>query len=347
MFHWVGLMVKNLKIGWLLVWLLVGFNPLVYGQVVNIYSYRQAFLVEPILKTFTQETGIQVQILYAGSGLAARLRNEGPLSPADLILTTDIGQTLQIEGLTQAVSNQILEKAVPAKYQHSKNHWFGLTTRSRIIYYAKGRVSPNAIETYEQLADPKWRGKICIRSGKHAYNLSLIASMILTHGEEKAADWLRGLKANLARRPQGNDRAQVKALKEGVCDLAIGNSYYYGKMVHNEKEPEQKEWAAAAGLIFPNQKDRGTHVGLTSVALTSHAPNRDSAIKLMEFLVGEQAQSLYAKVNYESPVRQATALSDFAQKTFGTFKADSLSLEEIGKYRQQASELVDKVGFDQ
>ena len=216
------------------------------AEEVNIYSARQAFLIKPMLKAFTDETGVKVNVIFAKKGLIERIENEGQNTNADLFLTPDIGPIYDIvnKGLTQTVDSPVLEKNIPSQYRDPNDQWFGLTTRSRIIYTSKERVKEGEIKTYEELADPKWKGKICTRSGKHTYNLSLVGSMIETHGEAEAEKWLQGVKANLARKPQGNDRAQVKAVKEGVCDIALGNSYYFGKMITNAKKPEQIGWAS-------------------------------------------------------------------------------------------------------
>lgn len=315
---------------------------------VNIYSYRQQFLIQPMLDAFTEETGIKTNVVFAKKGLIERLEHEGKNSPADIVLTSDIGPLYDVvaKGLTQAVHSDVLEENIPAHYRDPDAHWFGLTSRTRLIYASKDRVKPGEIETYEDLTDPKWEGRICTRSGKHTYNLSLIGSMIIHHGEAEAEQWLEGLKANLARKPQGNDRAQVKAVKEGVCDLALGNSYYFGKMLTNDKQPEQKEWANAVNLVFPNQKDRGSHMSISGAALTKYAPNKQAAIQLMEFLSQAKAQSMYAEANFEFPIRPGTKRSALLDEYMGDFKQDNVSLQEIAELRATAARMVDKVGFD-
>jgi len=315
---------------------------------VNIYSYRQAFLIEPILNAFTAETGIKANVVFAKSGLIERLENEGKNSQADLVLTADTGTLFDVvnRGLTQSIQSPVIDANVPAQYRDPEQQWVALTARSRIVYAAKDRVKPGELKTYEELADPKWKGRICTRSGKHSYNLSLIGAMIAHHGEAETETWLEGLKANLARKPQGNDRAQVKAVKEGVCDLALGNTYYFGKMLNNTKETEQVAWAKSVNLIFPNQDDRGAHMNITGAALTKFAPNRDAAIKLFEFLSGAKAQEMYAQVNYEFPVRPGTPLAGLVKEYMSGFKGDDLNLAEVAKNRTAAAKLVDKVGFD-
>ncbi len=220
----------------------------------------------------------------------------------------------------------------------------GLTSRARVVYASKDRVTDTAI-TYEELADPKWKGKVCSRSGQHTYNIALVASMIAHHGAEKAEAWLKGLKENLARKPAGGDRDQVKAIFAGECDLAIGNTYYMGLMTTNEKEPEQKEWAAAVKVLFPNAADRGTHVNLSGAALMKSAPDKESGLALIAFLSSAEAQGEYAALNHEYPVKEGVAPSELVQ-SWGELKADPIALEDIAKLRRQASELVDKVGFD-
>ncbi|MCV6611952.1 MAG: Fe(3+) ABC transporter substrate-binding protein [Amphritea sp.] len=315
---------------------------------VNIYSYRQQFLIQPMLDAFTAETGIKTNVVFAKKGLIQRLKHEGKHSPADIILTSDIGPLYDVvnEGLTQPVESAVLDKNIPAQFQDPSKHWYGLTSRARIIYASKDRVKPGEITTYEDLADPKWQGRICSRSGKHTYTLSLIGSMIAHHGEAETQKWLEGLKANLARKPQGNDRAQVKAVKEGVCDLALGNTYYFGKMLTNDKNPEQKEWAMSVNLLFPNQDDRGAHMNISGAALTKYAPHKEAAIKLMEFLSKEQAQTMYAKANYEFPVRPNTPRAELINEYMGEFKEDQINLQEVAELRATAARLVDKVGFD-
>ena len=315
------------------------------NEEVNVYSYRQPFLVEPLFQGFTDKTGIKVNVVFAKKGLAERLKREGANSPADLVLTVDIGRLNELveKDLVQAIDSSTLTDNIPAQYRDTSNLWFGLTTRTRSVYASKERVDLANIQRYEDLAGEKWKGRICTRSGKHPYNLALIASMIAHHGEAEAESWLRGVKANLARKPQGNDRAQVKAIYEGICDVSLGNNYYLGKMLSDE---EQTKWANAVHITFPNSNDRGTHVNISGVALTKSAPNKDSAIKLMEYLSNNEAQKLYAEENYEYPVNPNVKPSDLVA-SWGEFKADPLSLNEIASLRKAAAKLVDKIGFDQ
>lgn len=314
-----------------------------FAEEVNIYSYRQAFLIEPIMEKFTQNTGIKVNILFAKKGLIERVKREGELSPADLVLTTDISRLVQLtsQDLTQPVISETLNKNIPSQYRDPSNEWFALTTRVRNIYSSSERVGPVDI-TYQDLATPAFKGKICTRSGKHPYNVSLVASVIAHEGEAQAKVWLENVKANLARKPQGNDRAQVKAVKDGLCDYALGNNYYLGKMLAN---PKQVSWAEAVNINFPNQKTTGAHVNVSGVTLAKYAPNKENAIKLMEFLSAGVAQQMYAEVNYEYPVNPAVQPSKLVA-SWGKFKADSLPLSEVAKQHKAAVKLLDEVKFD-
>jgi len=272
---------------------------------------------------------------------------EGPNSPADLLLTVDVGNLMQAKeaGVGQKPNSQELEKEIPAAYRDEDGIWWGLTRRARVVYASKERVKQDAI-TYEELADPKWRGKICIRSGQHVYNVALIASMIAHHGEDWTEQWLKGVKANLARKPAGDDRLQVKGVYAGECDIAIGNTYYMGAMLKNDKEPEQKAWANSVTMLFPNSSDRGTHVNVSGAVVAKFAPHKDNAVKLIEFLASDKGQEMYADVNNEYPVKEGVPWSKLVQ-SWGDFKPDPISLNEIAGLRKKASELVDKVGFDE
>ncbi|GLX77809.1 iron ABC transporter substrate-binding protein [Thalassotalea insulae] len=317
-------------------------NLMVQAEEVNVYSYRQPFLVKPLFDVFTKQSGIKVNVVFAKKGMAERLMREGEYSPADVLLTTDISRLVELHDkkLLQAVSSQVLEQAVPQQFQATDDTWFGLTTRVRNIYSAKrlGNISIN----YEDLADAKYKGRICTRSGKHPYNVALVASMIAEHGEAKTLEWLNGVKANLARKPQGSDRGQVQAIHQNLCDLSLGNSYYFGKMLKDDK---QKVWADAVNINFPNQGNRGAHVNISGVALAKYAPNKANAIALMEFLVSEKAQKMYAETNMEYPVRAGVAVSKLVA-SWGKFKADTLSLEQIAKHRKAAIKLIDQAKFD-
>ena len=317
----------------------------VSAEDVNVYSYRQPFLIKPMFDAFSNDTGIKVNVVFAKEGLVERLKQEGQNSPADLIFTVDIGRLSDAvdADVTQSVESAKLAANIPPQYHNPEGHWFGLTQRARIIVTSKERVPAGEISSYEDLADPKWQGRICTRSGKHVYMVALIASMIAHHGEEGAVKWLQGVKNNLARKPQGNDRDQVRAIKEGECDVAIINHYYMGVMLQDE---EQSAWANAVNIIFPNQDNRGTHMNISGMALAKAAPNKDNAIKLMEFLSDDLAQQMYAEQNVEYPVKNGVPESGLL-KSWGDFKTDPLPLEDIAKNRKAAVLLVDKVGYDQ
>ncbi|MBI4182837.1 MAG: Fe(3+) ABC transporter substrate-binding protein [Proteobacteria bacterium] len=313
------------------------------AQEVNLYSYRQEFLIKPMLEAFTRETGIKVNIVYAQAGVLERLKAEGPNSPADAVLTVDIGRLhdLAEAGLLRPVRSAVLDRNVPPQFRHPEGLWYGLTLRARVLYYAKDRIDPKELSTYEALADPKWKGRLCMRSSKHPYNVSLMASMIAAHGEAKALEWAKGLAANLARKPQGGDREQAKAIKEGVCDVALGNSYYMGAMVN---DPAQRSWAEAIAIFFPNQGDRGTHVNISGVGVTRGAKNLASAVRLIEFLSGEEAQELYAAKNFEYPVLEGVKWDPLVA-SWGRFKPDTVSLEKIGRLNGEAIRLFDRAAL--
>ncbi|VGM95333.1 Iron uptake protein A1 precursor [uncultured Avibacterium sp.] len=319
--------------------------PAFAANEVNVYSYRQPYLIEPILKQFEQETGVKVNFIFADKGLVERVKREGELSPADVLLTVDISRVMEIvnAGLAQSIQSSVLESNIPAQFRDSQGKWFALTSRARVVYSSKDRVGKlPASFTYYDLAKPELKGKVCVRSGKHSYNVSLIASMIAHDGVEKAKDFLTGLKANLAQKPQGGDRDQVKAIKEGVCDYSLGNSYYYGKMLEDEK---QKSWAEAAYINYPNQETMGTHMNISGVVVAKYAPNKDNAVKLVEFLSGDKAQHLYAELNHEYPVKSSVQKSKLVQ-SWGEFKQDDLPLEKIAENYENALKLIDEVKFD-
>jgi iron(III) transport system substrate-binding protein len=314
---------------------------------VNVYSYRQPYLIEPLLDAFTQETGIEVNVIFAEKGLIERIEAEGRNSPADVLLTTDIGNLTQAtqSGIAQPIRSAALDAAIPQAYRAKDDQWVGLTRRARVVYASKDRVKPETI-TYEELADPKWRGKICIRSGQHPYNVALIAAMIANHGEAWTEEWLKGVKANLARKPAGDDRLQVKGVYAGECDIAVANTYYMGAMLKNDKEPEQKAWAESVRILFPNSDGRGTHVNVSGAVLAKYAPHKDNAVKLVEFLASDEGQQVYAEANNEYPVKDGIPWSPLV-KSWGDFKPDPISLTDVAALRKAASELVDKVEFDE
>ena len=314
------------------------------AEEVNVYSYRQPFLIEPMMKEFTAETGIKVNILFAKKGLIERIKREGQLSKADIMLTSDFSRLALFteDGLAQSVESEIIDNNIPSKFQGEKKQWFALTSRARSIYSSVDRVGPAPNITYQDLASPAFKGKVCMRSGKHPYNVSLLASIIAHEGEAKAKTWLEGLKANLARKPQGNDRAQVKAVKEGLCDYALTNSYYLGKML---EDPKQVAWAESVHINFPNQGTTGTHMNVSGVSVVKYAPNKDNAIKLIEFLSGDVAQNMYAEINYEYPVKPGVKASELVA-SWGQFKEDEIKLSEVAAQHKTAIKLLDEVKFD-
>ncbi len=315
--------------------------------VVNLYSYRQPFLIIPLLDGFTEKTGIAVNMVYVKKGMLERLKAEGDSSPADMVLTTDIGglNDMVEAGVLQAVTSEAIKANIPAQYRHPDGLWYGLTVRGRVILASRERTSPDEVTSYADLTKPELKGRICTRSGKHVYNISLIASQIAHDGEEAAKTWLAGVRDNLAQKPQGNDRAQARAIFEGVCDYAIVNTYYMGKMATNEENPEQRQWAKAVRIIFPDQNGRGTHVNISGAAITKSAKHRANAIRLIEYLSGDSAQKIYAEQNFEYPVKPGVPLHPLVA-SWGSFEADKISLSEVAKHRATASRLVDITAYD-
>ncbi|EIE52958.1 iron ABC transporter substrate-binding protein [Salipiger aestuarii] len=314
------------------------------AEEVNLYSYRQPELLAPLTDAFTKKTGIEVNVAYLSDGMVERLQAEGDRSPADLVFTVDVARLAAIvdAGVTQPVTSDLLQSNVPAQYHDPEGNWWGLTTRARIVYASKDRVDPSEVTTYEDLADPKWRGRLCTRSGTHPYNVALAAAHLYHHGADETRTWLEGLKANLARKPQGNDRAQVKAIWSGECDIALGNTYYMGQMLADD---EQKEWADAVNVLFPVFEGGGTHENISGVAMTKAAPNRDNALKMMEFLTTPEAQEIYAHANYEYPIAPGSQADELV-RSWGSFDADPVNLMELADHRAEALRLIEDVDFD-
>ena len=313
---------------------------------VNLYSARKEKLIKPLLDTFTKETGISVNLITAKAGpLLKRLKTEGINSPADLFITTDAGRLHKANeaGVLQAVQSDALNSAIPAEYRDPAGVWYGLSLRARPIFYVKSKVKPEELSTYEALTDEKWKNRICIRSSSNIYNQSLVASMIANNGVEKTQAWADRFVTNLARKPKGGDRDQIKAAAAGECDIAIANTYYYGAMIHG-KDEKQKKAADTVAVFWPNQNDRGTHVNISGIAMTKAAKNKANAKKLMEFLVTKESQNWYAQVNHEYPVITTGEWSE-TLKGWGKFKADSLNLSKLGEFNKDASQLMDKAGW--
>jgi len=315
-----------------------------FADEVNIYSHRQPELIQPLMDAFTKETGIAVNIAFVDKGMAERLKAEGDRSPADMVLTVDIGRLMELvnAGVTQAVDDPVMTANIPAEYRDPGNQWFGLTTRARIIYAAKDRVQPGEITTYEDLADPKWQGRLCMRSGLNDYNVALTAGYLLHHTPEETATWLTGLKANLARKPTGGDRDQVKAIWAGECDIAVGNTYYIGQMLN---DPEEKVFAESVRIDFPVFEGGGTHMNVSGIAMTKAAPNKAAALTLMTWLAGDAAQKIYADTNNEFPVKPGVARSALVD-SWGAFRPDDLGLADIAAKRPEAVKLMEVVDFD-
>jgi iron(III) transport system substrate-binding protein len=316
---------------------------------VTLYTTREPGLIQPLLDAFSEDTGIRVDTVFVRDGLNERLRAEGERSPADVVMTVDTGNLLDLveAGHAQPLQSDALEAAIPAHLRDPEMRWFALSLRDRVLYAEKDLGLDRF--AYEDLADPQWKGRVCIRSGQHPYNISLIAAMIAHHGEAATEQWLRGVKANLARKADGGDREVARDILGGICEIGIANAYYVGRMKNSEEGSEQRQWGDAIKVVrpvFSGAEDGGTHVNMSGAILARHAPNRDNAVALLEYLVSDSAQSLYAKANYEYPVKAGVEL-DPVVASFGELKVDPLPLAEIAANRKLASELVDRVGFDQ
>ncbi|MCY1360443.1 Iron uptake protein A1 [compost metagenome] len=320
------------------------------AEEVSLYTTREPKLIQPLLDAFTKESGIKVNTVFVKDGLLERVKAEGARSPADVLMTVDIGNLMDLVdgGVTQPVKSAALESAIPANLRGADGQWFALSLRARVLYADKNQ--PLTSFRYEDLANPKYKGKVCIRAGQHPYNTALVAAMIAHDGEAKTEQWLRGVKGNLARKATGGDRDVARDILGGICDIGVANSYYVGQMKSAKEGTDARKWGDAIKVIrptFASAKSGGTHVNISGAAVAKNAPQRANAVKLLEFLVSEPAQALYADTNYEYPVRKGVALDPIIGETIGALKVDPLPLTEIAKYRKQASALVDKVGFDQ
>ena len=311
----------------------------------NIYSHRQPYLLKPFINAYTKKTGIKLNVVYSSKGLAQRLAAEGVNSPADLILTVDIARLHRYQDLDllAKIDSKILLDNIPSYLRSRDNTWFGLSKRTRAIAISKERMNPEEVLRYEDLASQKLKGKICSRPGSHVYNRALMASMIAANGQKKAEQWARDLVSNLAKRPQGNDRSQIKSIYSGECDVAIINHYYYGKLTYSQNEDHRK-WAKASIIIFPNQEngDRGAHVNISGGGVVKFSKNKEQAIKFLEFLVGEEAQTLYGEINFEYPINNKSKLPS-KLKALGSFREDNLLISDIAKLAPKAQEIIDKV----
>lgn len=314
---------------------------------VNIYSYREQSLLQPLLDAFTAETGITANVLYAGDGLLERVESEGELSPADVVLTVDIGNLVGAEerGITQPITTPALHERVPAAFRDDDDNWTALSLRSRVFYVSKDRVDATAL-SYEDIAGEEWKGRLCTRPGDHVYNIGLIAHYIAANGLDAAREWLTKVRDNMAYAPSGNDRAGVKAILEGRCDLSISNTYYMGAMLNNTAEPEQKDWANSARIIYPDAEGEGTQVNVAGGFIAKNAPNAENANKLIEFLLSDEAQAIYADTNYEFPVVPSAPINELVA-SWGELKASQVPLTEVAAHRAEAAALVDELKFNE
>ncbi|MDR9457367.1 MAG: Fe(3+) ABC transporter substrate-binding protein [Salegentibacter sp.] len=313
---------------------------------VNVYTHRHYESDRQLFKQFEEETGIRVNVINASADeLIQKMSMEGKQSPADVLITVDAGRLERAKSrdLLQPIESEVLENTIASHLKDAENHWFSLTKRARVIAYAKDRVNPEELSTYEDLASEKWKGKLLIRSSGNIYNQSLMASMIVNNGEEEAKKWAEAVVKNMARSPKGNDRDQVKAVVAGEGDLAIVNTYYIGKML-NSDDPEEVKAGEKVGLFFPNQEGRGTHINVSGAGVAKYAPNKANAIKFIEFLVSEEAQKIFAHSNYEYPVNDAVEPAPLLQE-WGEFKEDTLNLSQLGQNNKKAVMLFDEAGW--
>ena len=323
------------------------FAPYLNAKEINIYSHRQPFLINPFLELFTQETGIKTNVVYSKKGLAQRLKAEGENSPADVILTVDIGRLYVYDDLDllAPIDSKKLKNNIPNYLRSPDNTWFGLSKRARVIVVHNEKIAEGEITRIEDLANPKWKGKICSRPGSHVYNRGIMASVLAALGEEEAEKWAKAMVANFAKRPQGNDRAQVKAIYEGECEIALINNYYFGKLKFSE-DPEQRKWAESVRLVFPNQAegDRGAHVNISGGGIAKFSKNKEEAQKLLEFLTSEKAQKLYGEINFEYPANLKIEPGD-ELKSWGSFREDTLPIIKIAELAPDAQKIIDRVGW--
>lgn len=315
------------------------------AQEINLYTTREPGLMQPLLAAYTSRSGVKVNTVFLKDGLPERVASEGARSPADVLMAVDVSSLVDLveKGVTQPVKSAVLESAVPANLRDVNGNWFALSMRARALYTAKSGIP--ATITYEELADPKWKGKVCVRSGQHPYNTALIAHMIARDGEAKAEQWLRAVKTNLARRPGGGDREVARDIMSGLCNLGLSNTYYVGLMRSGAGGPDQRKWGDAIDVVLPTFAKGGTHVNVSGAAIAKNAPNKENAIKLLEYLVSDEAQAIYAKANFEYPVTKNAAVDPIIAK-LGRLNVDQTPLVDIAKHRRAASILVDKVNFD-
>jgi iron(III) transport system substrate-binding protein len=316
-------------------------------QVLNLYSSRHYQTDEALYSDFTAQTGIKINRIEAGEDpLIERIRNEGAKSPADVLITVDAGRLYRAEqlGMFQPVKSAVLDSRIPANFREPSGLWYGFAMRARVIAYDKAKVKPEDIQSYADLANPKWKGKICVRSSSHIYNLSLLAAMIERVGEAKATDWAAGVKNNLARDPKGGDTDQIKAIAAGECELAIVNHYYYARLARSDKADDQAV-AQKVGVIFPGRAAGGTHVNISGAGVLKNAPNRDAAVKFLEYLASDSAQRYFANGNNEWPVVPTAQITNPALASFGTVHYDAVNIAVLGRNQALAQKIYDKVGW--
>lgn len=316
------------------------------AEEINVYSARKTQLIKPLLDKFTKQTGIEVNLITSkADALLKRLKSEGENSPADVLITTDAGRLHRAKeaGVLKTAINPEVLKLVPNNLQDKDGYWVGLTTRSRVIVYATDAIKASELSTYEDLTDPKWKGRICIRSSNNIYNQSLVASMISNRGEKATQQWANDFVTNFARKPQGGDRDQIKAVAAGKCDIAVVNTYYLAKML-NGKDTSQRKAAEMVSVFWPNQDDRGAHVNVSGIGITKSSRNTKNANKLIEFMLSEESQSWYAETNNEYPVIANVEPSD-TLKSWGNFKSDSLNLSKLGELNAEAVRIMDKANW--
>lgn len=316
-------------------------------KVLNLYTARHYQTDEALYANFTKQTGIKINRIEGQEDpLLERIRSEGANSPADVFITVDIGRLWRAQqaGVFAPLKSSVLESRIPANYRDPNGDWFGFSARARVIAYNKAAVKPGDIKTYEDLADPKWKGKLCIRSSGHVYNLSLMSSLIAHDGEAKTEQWTRGVVANLARAPKGGDTDQLKAVAAGECDIAVANTYYIARILKSTK-PEDKAVAEKLGVLWPNQASQGVHMNISGGGMLKHAPNKASARAFLEYLASDDAQRYFADGNNEWPVVESVKISNPALEALGSFKADKINVAELGKHQPQAQKLADKAGY--
>lgn len=321
-------------------------SGLALAEEVNLYSSRHYQTDEALYENFTKQTGIKInRIDGKGDALIERIRSEGANSPADILITVDVGRLWRADqaGLFQSVRSKLLEQRVPAELRHPDGHWFGFSSRARLIFTNKDAVKPGQITRYEDLTDPKWRDRVCIRSSSNIYNQSLLGSIISAHGDSGAEDWAKGVVANFARDPKGGDTDQLRSVAAGECDVGVANSYYYVRLL-TSKKPKDRETASKIAVVFPNQADRGTHINVSGAGLLKNAPNRAAAIKFLEYLASEEAQRYFADGNNEYPVVEGMAPNS-ALQGLGSFKADTLNVAIYGENQPLAQKIFDRAGW--